>query len=153
MGPIGLRFQPVIFHNYRNEMYVWCIGVCVGIEIGACQRPRLILSTRQQSRRQCSASDQQNVIPVVNRTNSPSKRRLRSLTSVAALTCCRIASCHGTPTISLTVRRYVSLAGHKLNLPRNIFVGEYYRRSVIVSRRHFPNLVRQMPGCVTDQYS
>ena len=82
-----------------------------------CQRPRLILSTRQQSRRQCSASDQQNVIPVVNRTNSPSKRRLRSLTSVAALTCCRIASCHGTPTISLTVRRYVSLAGHKLNLP------------------------------------
>ena len=22
-----------------------------------------------------------------------------------------------------------------------------------MSRRHFPNLVRQMPGCVTDQYS
>ena len=29
VGPIGLRFQPVIFHNYRIEMYVWCIAVCV----------------------------------------------------------------------------------------------------------------------------
>ena len=28
VGPIGLRFQPVIFHNYRIEMYVWCIAVC-----------------------------------------------------------------------------------------------------------------------------